>query len=247
MSRASVEGLPLSPWGSFPGLAKLADYVGPEVEESGSLLVWKSVSYRLCNFGSLEDGPSTATGGLESGWYRGRAGWTGAGYPPRPGPWWSPSGGGSRGGQEEGPRGGQPEEAGKGGGGPFGSPEAASGEGGAGCLRYPPFQGLLGPLQAAVGGRAGEGQTPDPDPGLPPTLWPHTFPPPGGLPPPASPRGVYAGMPGDPPQLHARRPPLRALPGPSPARRETFAKMGDLRLLRNCPVPWKRRCYRRRS
>jgi len=73
MFRASVEGLPVSSWGSSPGLAKLADYGSPEVAESGSLLVWKSVSYRLCNFGSLEDGPSTATGGCESGQYRGRA------------------------------------------------------------------------------------------------------------------------------------------------------------------------------
>jgi hypothetical protein len=48
-----------------------------------------------------------------------------------------------------------------GGGGPFGSPEAASGEGG-GVFAIPPFQGLLGPLQAAVGGLMGEGQTPDP-------------------------------------------------------------------------------------
>jgi hypothetical protein len=30
------------------------------------------------------------------------------------------------------------------------------------CLRHPPFQGLLGALQAAVGGLTGEGQTPDP-------------------------------------------------------------------------------------
>ncbi len=37
MSRASVEGLPVSSWGNFPGLAKLADY--------GSSRVWKSVGY----------------------------------------------------------------------------------------------------------------------------------------------------------------------------------------------------------
>ena len=30
------------------------------------------------------------------------------------------------------------------------------------CLRHPPFQDLLGALQAAVGGFTGEGQTPDP-------------------------------------------------------------------------------------
>jgi hypothetical protein len=63
MSKASAEGLPVSSWGSFPGLAKLADYVSSEVTESESLEVWKSVSYRVCNSGSLEDGPSTATGG----------------------------------------------------------------------------------------------------------------------------------------------------------------------------------------
>jgi hypothetical protein len=61
-----------------------------EVTESGSLLVWKSVSYRVCNFGSLEDGPSTATGGPESGRYRGRVGRTTHVFPPRPGPWWNP-------------------------------------------------------------------------------------------------------------------------------------------------------------
>jgi hypothetical protein len=36
-------------------------------------------------------------------------------------------------------------------------------------------------------------------------------------------------MPGDPPQLHARRPPLQAQEGPLYARRGTFAKVGDLR------------------
>jgi hypothetical protein len=59
--------------------------------DSGSYRVWKSVSYRVCNFGSLEDGPSTATGGRESGRYRGRAGRTAHAFPPRPGSWWSPS------------------------------------------------------------------------------------------------------------------------------------------------------------
>jgi len=83
--------------------------------------------------------------------------------------------------------------------------------GGSPSLPPPLFPGLLGPLEAAVGGRAGEGQTPrsGPRPGTP---RPHTFPPPGGPSPPASPCGVYAGIPGDPPQLHAGRPPLRALP-----------------------------------
>ena len=52
---------------------------------------------------------------------------------------------------------------------------------------------------------------------------------PGRPPFPASPCGVYAGIPGDPPQLHARRLPLQALPGPFPARRGTFAKVGDPR------------------
>jgi len=81
-------------------------------------------------------------------------------------------------------------------------PEKAGGMGGQSFSTPPLFPGLLGPLQAVVGGRAGEGQTPDPDPGLPPTLWPHTFPPPGpppgGLPPRALLCGVYAGIPGDP-------------------------------------------------
>ena len=90
-----------------------------------------------------------------------------------------------------------------------------------GSLLLPPplFPGLLGPLEAAVGGLPGQGRTPDPDPGLPPTLWPHTFPSPRGPSPPASPCRVYAGIPGDPAQLHASHPPLQALPGPSPARR----------------------------
>jgi hypothetical protein len=73
MSRASVEGLPVSSWGSFPGLAKLADYVSPEVTESVTPEVWNLQSLELCKSGSLEDGPSTATGGRESGQYRGRA------------------------------------------------------------------------------------------------------------------------------------------------------------------------------
>jgi hypothetical protein len=60
------------------------------LREFGSYRVRKSVSYRVCNSGSLEDRPSTATGGPESGRYRGRAGWTGCACPPRPGPWWSP-------------------------------------------------------------------------------------------------------------------------------------------------------------
>ena len=90
----------------------------------------------------------------------------------------------------------------------------------------PLFPGLLGPLQAAVGGLVGEGQTPRSGPRLG-TPRPHTFPPPGGPSPPASPCGVYAVTPGDPPQLHARRPSLQALPGPSPARRRAFAKIGD--------------------
>jgi len=47
-------------------------------------------------------------------------------------------------------------------------PDKAGGEGGQSLLPPPLFPGLLGPLQAAAGGRAGEGQTPDPDPGLPP-------------------------------------------------------------------------------
>jgi len=52
-------------------------------------------------------------------------------------------------------------------------PEKAGGEGGGAVpfpLPPPLFPGLLGPLQAAVGGLPWEGRTPDPDPGLPPTL-----------------------------------------------------------------------------
>jgi hypothetical protein len=91
----------------------------------------------------------------------------------------------------------------------------------------PPLPGPSRPLRGGRRGSSGGGSDPGPGPRpAPPTLWPHTFPPPGGLLPPASPCGVYAGIPGDPPQLHAGRPPLRALPGPSPARRGTFAKMG---------------------
>jgi len=90
-------------------------------------------------------------------------------------------------------------------------PEKAGGMGGQSFSTPPLFPGLLGPLEAATGGLAGEGRTPRSGPRLG-TPRPHTFPPPGGPPPPASPCGVYAGIPGDPPQLHARRPPLRALP-----------------------------------
>ncbi len=96
-----------------------------------------------------------------------------------------------------------------------------------GSPSYPPplFPGLLGPLEAAVGGLAEDGQTPRSGPRLG-TPRPHTFPPPRGLPSPASPCRVYAGIPGDPPQLHAGRPPLQALPGSPYARRGTFAKVG---------------------
>ena len=48
---------------------------------------------------------------------------------------------------------------------------------------------------------------------------PHTFPPPRGPSPHASPCGVYARIPGDPPQPYAGRPPLRAQEGPPYARR----------------------------
>jgi hypothetical protein len=111
------------------------------------------------------------------------------------------------------------------------------------CLRHLPFQGLLGALQAAVEGLTGEGQTPVRGPGLP---QPHTFPPLGGLPPHAPSCGVYAERPGDPLQLYAGRPPLQALSGPSRKGKSTFAKMG-LAPSPALPVPWKRRCYRRRS
>jgi hypothetical protein len=72
----------------------------------------------------------------------------------------------------------------------------------------------------------------------------HTFPPPEGLPTPTSPCRVYAGIPGD------HRNSMHAGPRPRPflslpLRKATFAKMGDLHLLRTFPVPWERRCYRR--
>jgi hypothetical protein len=89
--------------------------------------------------------------------------------------------------------------------------------GGARCLRHPPFPGPSRGLTGGCRGLYGRGSDPAVwGPGL---SRPHTFPPPGGPSPPASPCRVYAGTPGDPPQLHARRPPLQALPGPSPARR----------------------------
>ena len=74
---------------------------------------------------------------------------------------------------------------------------------------------------------------------------PHTFPPPRGLPLPASPRRVYAGIPGIHRNSMHATPPLQALPGPSPARRGTFAKVRGLAPHSALPVPWKRRCYRR--
>ncbi len=56
---------------------------------------------------------------------------------------------------------------------------------------------------------------------------PHTFPPPGGLPPPASPCRFYAVILGDPPQLYAGYPAPQTLPGPSCARRTTiFSRKG---------------------
>ena len=85
--------------------------------------------------------------------------------------------------------------------------------GGSPSLPPPLFPGLLGPLEAAVGGLPGEGQTPRSGPRLG-TPRPHTFPPPGGPSPPASPCGVFARISGDPPQLYAGRPPLQAQEGP---------------------------------
>jgi hypothetical protein len=53
---------------------------------------------------------------------------------------------------------------------------------------------------------------------------------------PTSPCGVYAVIPGDPPQLYAGRPPLQVLPGPFPARRGNFREGEDLHLQwRGCP------------
>jgi hypothetical protein len=92
-------------------------------------------------------------------------------------------------------------------------------------FRIPPFQGLLGALQAAVGGLTGEGQTPDPGlgsratpaaylstPGRPPS--PHL-----------SSRGLCGDLQGSPATLCGPPP----VPGPSGAflcAKTSFAKMG---------------------
>jgi hypothetical protein len=98
-----------------------------------------------------------------------------------------------------------------------------------GSLLLPPplFPGLLGPLEAAVGGLAGEGQTPGPDPGLG-TPRPHTFPPPGGL---LSPRLSLRGLCGDPRGSAATPCGPAPAPGPSgafPCAKGNFREGGGL-------------------
>ena len=82
----------------------------------------------------------------------------------------------------------------------------------------PPFQGLLGALQAAVGGLTGEGQTPDPGLGSRATPAAYLSTPGRPLFPRLSSRGLCGDLQGSP-QLHAGWPLLRALLGPFPARR----------------------------
>jgi hypothetical protein len=184
-------------------------------------------------------------GDPKSGRYRGRAGRTGRAFPPRPGPWWSPSGGGSRGGQEEGPRGGQPEAAGKGGGGPGGSPEAASGEGER--VSHPPFPGPSRGLTGGCRGPYGRGSDPGPRFGVPgyPGRIPF-YPREASLPPPLL-AGFMRGSPGIP------RNSMRAAPRPRPfrslpLRKDIFCEDGDLHLLRLFSYYGGiHRCCRRRS
>jgi len=148
---------------------------------------------------------------------RGRAGQTTHAFPPRPGSWWSPQGEEAEAARRKGLEAANRKRRGK--------AEEALLEAlrrlqvrGERVSAIPPFQGLLGVLQAAVGGFTGEGQTPDP--GLGSQATPAAYLSTPGRPP--FPRLSLPGLcgdPGDPPQLYAGRPPLRALPGPSPARR----------------------------
>ena len=109
----------------------------------------------------------------------------------------------------------------------------------------PPFPGPSRGFTGGCRGLYGRGSDPGPRFGVPGYPGRIPFHPREASLPHASPCGVYAVIPGDPPQLHASRPPRQALPGPSPARRRSFAQMGDLRPLRTFPLPWERRCYRR--
>ena len=104
-----------------------------------------------------------------------------------------------------------------------------------GSLLLPPplFPGLLGPLEAAVGGLPGESRTPDPDPGLPPHPLAAYLSTPGR---PLSPRLSLRGLCGDPRGSAATLCTPAPAPGPPYARSSTFAKMGNLRLRRRgCP------------
>jgi hypothetical protein len=93
------------------------------------------------------------------------------------------------------------------------------------CLHHPPFQGLLGALQAAVGGLTGEGQTPDP--GLGSRATPAAYLSTPGKPP--FPRLSLRGLCGDPRGSAANPCGPPPAPGPSGASlcaKVTFAKMG---------------------
>jgi hypothetical protein len=113
-------------------------------------------------------------------------------------------------------------------------------------LPPPLFPGLLGPLEAAVGGLAGEGQTPRSGPrlGTPPAAYLSTP----GRPP--SPRLPLRGLCGDPRGSAATLCGPAPAPGPSgafPCAKASFRADGGLSPPPALPVPWERRCYRRRS
>ena len=113
------------------------------------------------------------------------------------------------------------------------------------CLRHSPFQGLLGALQAAVGGLTGEGQTPDP--GLGSRAAPAAYLSTPGRPP--SPRLPLPGLCGD--SRRSAATPCGPAPAPSPSgafpcAKVNFREGGGLPPHPALPVPWKRGRYRRR-
>ena len=110
----------------------------------------------------------------------------------------------------------------------------------------PPFQGLLGALQAAVGGLTGEGQTPDPGLGSRATPAAYLSTPKRPPFPRLSLRGLCKESRGFAATLCTPAP----APGPSGAfshGKANFRENGGLAPPPALPVPWKRRCYRRRS
>jgi len=93
------------------------------------------------------------------------------------------------------------------------------------CLRHPPFQGLLGALQAAVGGLTGEGQTPGPGLGSRATPAAYLSTPERPPFPRLSSRGLCGDLQGSPATLCGPPP----VPGPSGGflcAKASFAKMG---------------------